>query len=289
MDIIQGFEKIWNGEISEESIYDYDIVFNDYKYITDKILSSPSEIAHLSENCNSFNWRFMGYSEENEKYTLDFKSPFIFFDMKLYWIEFQICIFVEKPKRASDSIKYMFNLYDTCTGKYRDIRPSIGIELYSHILTTHIRSDEFFIDYLINSCNYNQSISKGVDYFISKESKWISLNKNQYDSFSNIFKQSATVISVKKYDVCSSLRLFLVTGITSTFIPKCITMIFICTANKTRADYIEPYYYKSSIPIDDMKLNDGLSETKPIKYPLLVHENFKDALKFPYCGTEKLK
>ena len=53
MDIIQGFEKIWNGEISEESIYDYDIVFNDYKYITDKILSSPSEIAHLSENCNS--------------------------------------------------------------------------------------------------------------------------------------------------------------------------------------------------------------------------------------------
>ena len=46
---------------------------------------------------------------------------------------------------------------------------------------------------------------------------------------------------------------------------------------------------KSSIPIDDMKLNDGLSETKPIKYPLLVHENFKDALKFPYWETEKLK
>lgn len=281
MNIEQGLNLIWDGEITEENILDCDIILDGYKYITPKILSSAAEIAHISEGVQSFNWKLIAHSESNETYSLKFKSPFISYDMKLCWIVFEMHISLKKFKRREDTIEYHFNLYDTFTEEYRTIRPSMGTELYKNIIFANITSYEVSVDILINSCNccaYNEFLKQCIRHFISQEDKWIKLNEKQCEILFDPDKEQQSIIDAKKCDICSSLRLYLVTWIINGFIPKSNTIILICTAKSVAKYYIYPDYYGLR-EVTPESLNDGLYNKENVKFPLIT---YSDNLIFPY-------
>lgn len=274
-------DMIWNGEISEDNIRECDIILDGYKYITPKILSSAAEIAHISEGAKSFNWKLMAHSENDEIYSLKFKSPFISYDSKLCWIIFELCITLKRNKRREDEVKYLFNLYDTFTEEYRTIRPSMGIELYKNIIFANIKFHDVSVDILINSCNfhaYNKFLELCIQHYISQEDKWIKLNEKQCEDLFHLDKERKFIIDAKKYDICPLLRLYLVTWIINGFIPKSNTIVLVCTIKSVAKYYIYPEYcgFEKIIP---ESLNDGLCNKESVKYPLIT---YNDNLIFPY-------
>lgn len=281
MDITNYLDMIWNGEISEDNIRDFDIIPDGYKYITPKILSSASQIARISEKVKSFSWKLIDHSENNETYSLKFKSPFISYDLQLCWIIFEVCVMLKRNKRRIDEVKYSFNLYDTFTEEYRIIRPSMGIELYKNIMLTNTTSYEVSVNILINSCNYydnNDFLIPCIRHYISQEDKWIKLNEKQCEILFHPDKEQISIFDAKKYDVCSSLRLYLVTWIINQFIPKSKTTILICTSKSVVQYNVYPAFYDFD-EIEPEALNDGLCNMENVKYPLI---NYSDNLTFPY-------